>query len=564
MAKNNTTNDNAAKSRNSNGNGSRRGSNHRKQPAGNGSNAAGSTQQGRAQNDHAAFPSQAKPGVNASQWNTGKKQKGKQNNWTAPQNNQHKPQQSSPPVQAMQATPQQTSTALNPASIPFETSNEPEVMRPEPGTNCSAQEYLARMQVFYASLPQQLEELGSRSSFFAEENRDSSEKIKLLEEQLKASLEGKELPFDAKLVKSNAAKDEQIKKLEAEVTVARQVERIAKEEEQKSAELTKTLREQLADAELISAPTEGDATAAGPELQKVRKELIAARRLEEINKKGHEEALKLKDKQIEDLTAGQDFALQAETFAKKKQREVEAKLKKYEQKSQGKVVTSGTVVELTDAELGIITNLESDNKELREQLSKMEADLMASRNDAVASKLQGVSLRQQLEISKIETSATSEPSASTTSADSATNARVSALESDNKTLQDQAIQTQAELSTARSTEQEAVKEKLEIETQIQTLQTELDDLKNSASQQPSQSLENESVSKLEIQVQALNIQVAQHQVDLNAARVAEQVAISRETAAVTESEDLRSQLTAAQKKARPHDTMDIAVASTLR
>ncbi|THW37201.1 hypothetical protein D6D21_08365 [Aureobasidium pullulans] len=344
MVNNNTTNNNAAKSRNSNYNASRRGSNHKKQPAGNGSNATGSTQQGRAQNDHSAFPSQARPGVNASRWNTGNKQKGKQNNWTAPQNNQHKPQQSSPPVQAMQAPLQQTSTALNPASIPFEPPK------------------------------------------------------------------------------------------------------------------------------------------------------------------------------------------------------------------------SGTVVELTDAELEIITRLESDNKELREQLSKMEAELMASQNDAIASKLQEVSLLQQLETSKIETSVTSEPSASTTSADSATNARVTALESDNKILRDQAIQTQAELSTARSTEQEAIKQKLEVETQVQTLQTELDDLKKSIAQQPSQSSENESVSKLETQVQTLNTQVAQHQVDLDAARVAEQAAISRETAAVTESEDLRSQLAAAQKEARPHDTMDIAVA----
>ncbi|CAC9895979.1 unnamed protein product [Aureobasidium pullulans] len=83
MVNNHTTNNNAAKSRGSNGNASRRGSNHRKQPAGNGSNATGSTQQGRAQNDHAAFPSQARLGVNASRWNTGNKQKGKQNNWTA-------------------------------------------------------------------------------------------------------------------------------------------------------------------------------------------------------------------------------------------------------------------------------------------------------------------------------------------------------------------------------------------------------------------------------------------------------------------------------------------------
>ncbi|THX03695.1 hypothetical protein D6D13_07522 [Aureobasidium pullulans] len=344
MVNNNTTNNNAAKSRNSNGNASRRGSNHKKQPAGNGSNATGSTQQGRAQNDHSAFPSQARPGVNASRWNTGNKQKGKQNNWTAPQNNQHKSQQSSPPVQTMQATPQQTSTALNPASIPFEPPK------------------------------------------------------------------------------------------------------------------------------------------------------------------------------------------------------------------------SGTVVELTNAELEIITRLESDNKELREQLSKMEAELMASQNDAIASKLLEVSLLQQLETSKIETSATSEPSASTTSADSATNARVTALESDNKTLRAQAIQTEAELSTARSAEQEAIKQKLEVETQIQTLQTELDDLKKSTAQQPSQSLKDESLSRLETEVQALNTQVAQHQVDLDAARVAEQAAISRETAAVTESENLRSQLTAAQKKARPHDAMDIAVA----
>ncbi|THX27669.1 hypothetical protein D6D10_09400 [Aureobasidium pullulans] len=344
MVNNHTTNNNPAKSRGSNGNASRRGSNRKRQPAGNGSNAAGSTQQGRAQNDHAAFPSQARPGVNASRWNTGNKQKGMQNNWTAPQNNQQKPQQSSPPVQAMQATPQQTSTALNPASIPFEPPK------------------------------------------------------------------------------------------------------------------------------------------------------------------------------------------------------------------------SGTVVELTDAELEIITRLESDNKELREQLSKMEAELMASQNDAIAFKLQEVSLLQQLETSKIETSATSEPSASTTSADSATNARVTALESDNKILRDQAIQIQAELLTARSTEQEAIKQKLEVETQVQTLQTELDDLKKSIAQQPSQSLKDESVSKLETQVQTLNTQVAQHQVDLDAARAAEQAAISRETAAVTESEDLRSQLAAAQKEARPHDTMDIAVA----
>ncbi|TIA11363.1 hypothetical protein D6C81_07939 [Aureobasidium pullulans] len=344
MVNNHTTNNNAAKSRNSNGNASRRGSKPKKQPAGNGSNAAGSTQQGRAQNDHAVFPSQARPGVNASRWNTGNKQKGKQNNWTAPQNNPHKPQQSSPPVQATQATPQQTSTAFNPASIPFEPPR------------------------------------------------------------------------------------------------------------------------------------------------------------------------------------------------------------------------SGTVVELTHAELEIITKLESDNKELREQLSKMEAELMASQNDAIASKLLEVSLLEQLETSKIETSATPETSASTTSADSATNARVTALESDNKTLRAQAIQTQTELSTARSTEQEAIKQKLEVETQIQTLQTELDDLKKSIAQQPSQSSKDESVSKLETQVQNLNTQVAQHQVDLNAARVSEQAAISRETAAVTESEDLRSQLTAAQKKARPHDTMDIAVA----
>ncbi|THW89403.1 hypothetical protein D6D18_06943 [Aureobasidium pullulans] len=327
MVNNNTTNNNAAKSRNSNGNASRRGSKPKKQPAGNGSDATGSTQQGRAQNDHAAFPSQARPGVNAT-----------------PQNNQQKPQQSSLPVQAMQATPQQTSTALNPASIPFEPPK------------------------------------------------------------------------------------------------------------------------------------------------------------------------------------------------------------------------SGTVVELTDAELGIITRLESDNKELREQLSKMEAELMASQNDAIASKLQEVSLLEQLETSKIETSATSEPSASTTSADSATNARVIALESDNKTLRAQAIHTQADLSTARSTEQEAIKQKLEVETQVQTLQTELDDLKKSIAQQPSQSLKDESVSKLETQVQTLNTQVAQHQVDLDAARAAEQAAISRETAAVTESEDLRSQLAAAQKEARPHDTMDLAVA----
>ncbi|THV68078.1 hypothetical protein D6D28_07001 [Aureobasidium pullulans] len=344
MVNNHTTNNNAAKSRGSNGNASRRGSNHRKRPAGNGSNATGSTQQGRAQNDHAAFPSQARPGVNASRWNTGNKQKGKQNNWTAPQNNKHKPQQSSPSVQTMQATPQQTSTALNAASIPFEPPR------------------------------------------------------------------------------------------------------------------------------------------------------------------------------------------------------------------------SGTVVELTDAELEIITRLESDNIELREQLSKMEAELMASQNDARASKLEEVSLLQQLETSKIETSATSETSASTSSADSATNARVTALESDNKILPDQAIQTQTELSTARSTEQEAIKQKLEVETQVQTLQTELDDLKRSAAQQPSQSLEDESVSKLETEVQALNTQVAQHQVDLDAARAAEQAAISRETAAVTESEDLRSQLAAAQKEARPRDTMDIAVA----
>ncbi|THW75278.1 hypothetical protein D6D19_04162 [Aureobasidium pullulans] len=344
MVNNNTTNNNAAKPRNPNGNASRRGSKPKKQPAGNGSNVAGSTQQGRAQNDHAAFPSQARPGVNASRWNTGNKQKGKQNNWTAPQNNQHKPQQSSPSVQAMQATPQQTSTALNPASIPFEPPK------------------------------------------------------------------------------------------------------------------------------------------------------------------------------------------------------------------------SGTVVELTDAELEIITKLESDNKELREQLSKMEAELMASQNDAIASKIQEVSLLQQLETSKIETSVIPESSASTSSADSATNARVTALESDNKTLRAQAIQTQTELSTARSTEQEAIKQKLEVETQVQTLQTELDDLKRSTAQQPSQSSENESVSKLETQVQTLNTQVAQHKVDLDAARAAEQAAMSRESAAVTESEDLRSQLAAAQKKARPHDTMDIAVA----
>ncbi|THW19088.1 hypothetical protein D6D23_07421 [Aureobasidium pullulans] len=344
MVNNHTTNNNAAKSRGSNGNASRRGSNRKRQPAGNGSNAAGSTQQGRAQNDHAAFPSQARPGVTASRWNTGNKQKGMQNNWTAPQNNQQKPQQSSPPVQTMQATPPQTSTALNPASIPFEPPK------------------------------------------------------------------------------------------------------------------------------------------------------------------------------------------------------------------------SGTVVQLTNAELELITRLESDNKELREQLSRMEAELMASQNDAIASKLQEVSLLQQLETSKIETSATSEPSASRTSADSATNARVTALESDNKTLRDQAIQIQAELLTARSTEQEAIKQKLEVETQIQTLQTELDDLKKSIAQQPSQSLKDESVSKLETQVQTLNTQVAQHQVDLDAARVAEQAAISRETAAVTESEDLRSQLAAAQKEARPRDTMDIAVA----
>ncbi|THZ82417.1 hypothetical protein D6C84_05802 [Aureobasidium pullulans] len=279
MVNNNTTNNNAAKSRNSNYNASRRGSNHKKQPAGNGSNATGSTQQGRAQNDHSAFPSQARPGVNASRWNTGNKQKGKQNNWTAPQNNQHKPQQSSPPVQTMQATPQQTSTALNPASIPFEPPK------------------------------------------------------------------------------------------------------------------------------------------------------------------------------------------------------------------------SGTVVELTDAELEIITKLESDNKELREQLSKMEAELMASQNDAIAFKLQEVSLLEQLETSKIETSATSEPSASTTSADSATNARVTALESDNKILRDQAIQTQAELSTARSTEQEAIKQKLEVETQVQTLQTELDDLKKSNEQQPPKAMRKASEAK---------------------------------------------------------------------
>ncbi|THX74137.1 hypothetical protein D6D04_08111 [Aureobasidium pullulans] len=344
MVNKHTTNNDAAKSRGSNGNASRRGSNRKRQPAGNGSNAAGSTQQGRAQYDHAAFPSQARPGVNASRWNTGNKQKGKQNNWTAPQNNPHKPQQSSPPVQAMQAPPQQTSTALDPASIPFEPPK------------------------------------------------------------------------------------------------------------------------------------------------------------------------------------------------------------------------SGTVVELTDAELEIITKLESDNKELRKQLSKMEAELMASQNDAIAFKLQEVSLLEQLETSKIETSATSERSASTTSADSATNARVTALESDNKILRDQAIQIQAELLTARSTEQEAIKQKLEVETQIQTLQTELDDLKKSIAQQPSQSLKDESVSKLETQVQTLNTQVAQHQVDLDTARAAEQAAISRETAAVTESEDLRSQLAAAQKEARPHDTMDIAVA----
>ncbi|THZ19903.1 hypothetical protein D6C89_07483 [Aureobasidium pullulans] len=335
MVNNHTTNNDAAKSRGSNGNASRRGSNRKRQPAGNGSNAAGSTQQGRAQNDHAVFPSQARPGVNASRWNTGNKQKGKQNNWTASQNNQHKPQQSSPPVQTMQATPQQTSTALNPASIPFEPPK------------------------------------------------------------------------------------------------------------------------------------------------------------------------------------------------------------------------SGAVVELTDAELGIITKLESDNKELREQLSRMEAELMASQNDAIASKLLEVSLLERLETSKIETSATSEPSASKTSADSATNARVTALESDNKTLRAQAIQTEAELSTARSTEQEAIKQKLEVETQVQTLQTELDDLKRS---------KDESVSKLETQVQTLNTQVAQHKVDLDAARAAEQAAISRETAAVTESEDLRSQLAAAQKETRPRDTMDIAVA----
>ncbi|KAG2168436.1 hypothetical protein VTO58DRAFT_108353 [Aureobasidium pullulans] len=272
MVNNHTTNNNAAKSRGSNGNASRRGSNRKRQPAGNGSNAAGSTQQGRAQNDHAAFPSQARPGVNASRWNTGNKQKGKQNNWTTPQNNQQKPQQSSPPVQAMQATPQQTSTALNPASIPFEPPK------------------------------------------------------------------------------------------------------------------------------------------------------------------------------------------------------------------------SGTVVELTDAELEIITKLESDDPTV--------------------------------------------------------------LPTPN----------QAELSTARSTEQEAIKQALEVEPQVQTLQTELDDLKRSAAQQPSQNSKDESVSKLETEVQALNTQVAQHQVDLNAARAAEQAAISRETAAVTESEDLRSQLAAAQKKARPHDTMDIAVA----
>ncbi|THY48654.1 hypothetical protein D6C97_07575 [Aureobasidium pullulans] len=344
MVKNNTTNNNAAKPRDSNGNTSRRGSKPKKQPAGNGSNATGSTHQGRAQNDHAAFPSQARPGVNASRWNTGNKQKGKQNNWTASQNNQQKPQQSSPPVQTMQATPQQTSTALNPASIPFEPPK------------------------------------------------------------------------------------------------------------------------------------------------------------------------------------------------------------------------SGTVVELTDAELEIITRLESDNKELREQLSRMEAELMASQNDAIASKLQEVSLLEQLETSKIETSVTSEPSASTTSADSATNARVTALESNNKILRDQAIQTQAELSTARSTGQEAIKQKLEVETQVQTLQTELDDLKKSIAQQPSQNSKDESVSKLETEVQALNTQIAQHQVDLDAARAAEQAAISRETAAVTESEDLRSQLAAAQKEARPRDTMDIAVA----
>ncbi|CAD0048176.1 unnamed protein product [Aureobasidium pullulans] len=344
MVNNHTTNNNAAKSRDSNGNTSRRGSKPKKQPAGNASNATGSTHQGRAQNDHSAFPSQARPGVNASRWNTGNKQKGKQNNWTAPRNNQQKPQQSSPPVQTMQATPQQTSTALNPASIPFEPPK------------------------------------------------------------------------------------------------------------------------------------------------------------------------------------------------------------------------SGTVVELTDAELEIITRLESDNKELREQLSRMEAELMASQNDAIASKLQEVSLLEQLETSKIETSVTSEPSASTTSADSATNARVTALESNNKILRDQAIQTQAELSTARSTGQEAIKQKLEVETQVQTLQTELDDLKKSIAQQPSQSSKDESVSKLETEVQALNTQIAQHQVDLDAARAAEQAAISRETAAVTESEDLRSQLAAAQKEARPRDTMDIAVA----
>ena len=319
MVNNNTTNNNAAKSRDSNGNTSRRGSKPKKQPAGNGSHAAGSTQQGRAQNDHAAFPSQARPGVSASRWNTGNKQKGKQNNWTAPQNNQHKPQQSSPPVQTMQATPQQTSTALDPASIPFEPPK------------------------------------------------------------------------------------------------------------------------------------------------------------------------------------------------------------------------SGTVVELTDAELGIITKLESDNKELREQLSKIEAELMASQIDAIASKLQEDSLLEELESSKIQTSVTSEPSASTTSADSETNARVTALESDNKTLRAQAIQTQTELSTARSTEQEATKQKLEVETQIQTLQTELDALKKSTAQQPSQSSKDESVSKLETEVQALNTQVAQHQVDLDAARLVEQAAISRETAAVTES-----------------------------
>ncbi|THV79622.1 hypothetical protein D6D29_06737 [Aureobasidium pullulans] len=250
MVNNNTTNNDAAKSRGSNGNASRRGSNRKRQPAGNGSNAAGSTQQGRAQNDHAAFPSQARPGVTASRWNTGNKQKGKQNNWAAPQNNQHKPQQSSPPVQTMQAMPPQTLTTLNPASIPFEPPK------------------------------------------------------------------------------------------------------------------------------------------------------------------------------------------------------------------------SGTVVEITDTELEIITRLESDNKELREQLSKMEAELMASQNDAIASKLQEVSLLEQLETSKIETSAPSEPSASTTSADSAPNARVTALESDNKTLRAQAMQTQTELSTARSTEQEAIKQKLEVETQI--------------------------------------------------------------------------------------------------